>query len=134
MLHLTSPRSNEISASALPTVIIAYKIRSLPKETPFWNAFGLWFEFSPVLSRGALSKDGHENEMEMDGKDQWTRFSPGEPSDDTFVLVATRRPESLSWTIPDDDAVLLAGVGSYNSDTPRSDDQFEQLLLMGMDI
>ena len=72
--------------------------------------------------------------MEMDGKDQWTRFSPGEPSDDTFVLVATRRPESLSWTIPDDDAVLLAGVGSYNSDTPRSDDQFEQLLLMGMDI
>ena len=64
----------------------------------------------------------------------WHRFSPGDVEDEVFVLVATRRAASLTWTIPEEDAVLLSGVGAYATDVPKSDDQFEQLLLMGMDV
>ncbi|KAI0636034.1 hypothetical protein C8Q77DRAFT_609694 [Trametes polyzona] len=128
LLHLTSPPF----AHAHPaTVILSYKMRSLPKETPFWSAFGLWFEFVPVLARPRVAQ-----QPSTDGPSagQWSRFSPGDSSDETFVLVAHRRPESLSWHIPEDDFALLSGVGAYGSSAPKSDDQFEQLLLMGMDI
>ena len=74
-----------------------------------------------------LSRETHDT-------DQWTRFSPGDASDGTFVLVASRRAESLSWSIPEDDVALLAGCGAYGSDLPRSDDQFERLLLMRLDV
>ena len=107
-------------------MLLSYKMRSLSKETPFWSAFGLWFEFVPVLARRPSAKGG-ENAS-------WSRFSPGDASDETFVLVARRRPESLQWTVPEDDSALLSGVGAYFSESPKSDDQFEQLLLMGLDI
>ncbi|VDC07859.1 unnamed protein product [Peniophora sp. CBMAI 1063] len=59
------------SSSPSPLITISYKIRSLAKETAFWNAFGLWFTFEPVFVRGEAG---------------WTRFgedadaSPGPPS------------------------------------------------------
>ena len=77
---------------------------------------------SPIISE-------HNNE-----DFQWSRFSHNEASNDTFVLVATRRPASHSWKIPDDEAALLSGVGAYGSNNTKSDDQFEQLLLMEMEI
>ena len=107
-------------------MIISYKIRSLAKETPFWNAFGLWFEFVPVLER--------RRHRTADDTDSWTKFSPGELADEMFVFVATRRPESLRWSLPDEDSALLSGAGAHGSDATKSDDQFEQLLLMGMDM
>lgn len=130
LLHLTSPPLVNPSDAIPPTVVISYKIRSLAKETPLWSAFGLWFEFAPVLvkRKQATSGDPHP-----DATVEWTRFSPGDADDETFVFVATRRPESLSWTIPDEDHALMTGAGAYGSASAKSDEQFEQLLLMGMD-
>ncbi|KAF9040971.1 hypothetical protein BDZ89DRAFT_981315 [Hymenopellis radicata] len=110
LLHLTAIHS--------PRIIISYKIRSLPKETPFWTAFGLYFTFQPVLIRRDWDSD-------------WERF--GLSFEDTmFTFVALRRPESRQWSIPSSDSQLLAGVGAQGTDTPKGDDSFDCLLLMTM--
>ncbi|KAI0359749.1 hypothetical protein OH77DRAFT_1419059 [Trametes cingulata] len=132
LLHLTSPPFINESCPEPAPVLLSYKMRSLPKETPFWSAFGLWFEFAPVLAR---HRQSHQNDLPEEAKrEQWSRFSPGDDSEETYVLVARRRPESLSWPIPEEDSALIAGIGAYGSDTPKSDDQFEQMLLMAMDV
>jgi len=98
---------------------MSYKVRSLTKESAFWAAFGLWFEFRPVLVREKLGPNS----------DQWRCF--GINSDDTtFLFVARRRPESYLWTIPLLDEDLLSGVGVNGSDFPKSDDTFESLLMI----
>ncbi|RPD60194.1 hypothetical protein L226DRAFT_535122 [Lentinus tigrinus ALCF2SS1-7] len=132
LLHLTSPPTTTDGGWSSPSVIISYKIRSLAKETPFWNVFGLWFEFTPVLVQTRASTSTLTDQTDQGGS--WERFSPGDVADEMFVLVATRRSDSVRWTIPEEDAALLSGVGAYGTDTPKSDDQFEQLLLMGMDL
>ncbi|TBU45693.1 putative methyltransferase-domain-containing protein [Dichomitus squalens] len=131
LLHLTSPPLVGHHRAKPPTVIISYKIRSLAKETPFWTAFGLWFVFAPVLVR---RKRCIGADPPSDLPAEWAKFSPGDGNDETFVLVATRRPESLSWTVPDEDAALMRGVGAQGSGSAKSDEQFEQLLLMGLDL
>ncbi|KAI0749661.1 hypothetical protein C8Q80DRAFT_1163279 [Daedaleopsis nitida] len=130
ILHLTSNPDDEVFHWVPPTVIISYKIRSLAKETPFWNAFGLWFEFSPVLSRTRRSRDSAPDQPTA----PWNRFSPGDLDGEMFVLVATRRAESLEWIIPEDDGALLSGIGARGSASTKSDEQFEQLLLMGLEV
>nr|GAT45283.1 predicted protein [Mycena chlorophos] len=99
-----------------PQIIISYRVRSLPKETPFWTAFGLWFEFAPVLTR---SHSG------------WQRFGAELP-DPTFVFIARRRKHSREWFVPDSDAALLSGVGAQGTSTPKGDDTFETLLFMSI--
>ncbi|KAI9000444.1 hypothetical protein BD414DRAFT_471585 [Trametes punicea] len=134
LIYLTSPPFVTVD-DTFPrpaVVILSYKIRSLAKETPFWSAFGLWFEFTPVLAKSrTCSQEGGSDSAE---KASWSRFSLSDGSDGTFVLIAQRRPESLQWTVPGDDAALLSGVGARSSDSPKSDDQFEELLLMGMNL
>ncbi|KAI0326410.1 hypothetical protein GY45DRAFT_1328936 [Cubamyces sp. BRFM 1775] len=132
LIHLTSTPFVDVISAEPPLVLLSYKMRSLPKETPFWNAFGLWFEFVPVLAR--RRRTNKETTVEGGEVAPWLRFSPGDVSDETFVFVAQRRPESLKWTVPEDDSALLSGIGAYFSESPKSDDQFEQLLLMGMDM
>jgi hypothetical protein len=84
-------------------------IRSLLKEAPFWSAFGTWFNFLPVLVRDKSALAAH-----------WERF--GSRGDGTiFIFVATRKPESLAQTVPND-VELMGG----------SDDTFETMLLMNM--
>ncbi|KAF9514935.1 hypothetical protein BS47DRAFT_1484794 [Hydnum rufescens UP504] len=39
------------SWSAGVEVIISCRLRDPIKETPFWSAFGVWFEFTPVLAK-----------------------------------------------------------------------------------
>ncbi|KAL4249709.1 hypothetical protein ABKN59_006128 [Abortiporus biennis] len=54
LLHLTSPpfQSHNRNININTTqIIISYKIRSLAKESTFWSAFGLWFDFEPVFER-----------------------------------------------------------------------------------
>jgi hypothetical protein len=99
---------------------MSYKIRSLSKEATFWSAFGLWFTFVPVLVRSAHFEDS-----------RWERLGAGGDGD-VLVLVARRRPESLLWTVPDDDVALLEGVGAGGTQERKSDDTFELLLLMGV--
>ena len=120
LLHLTTAVPSLPVAS--PQVVLAYKIRSLSKETPFWSAFGLWFTFTPVLVR-ARSKDDDS---------RWERFDSGGDGE-IFLFVARRRAESFSWTVPEDDVPLLEGVGAWGTDERKGDDQFEVLLLMRVD-
>ncbi|KAL0579587.1 hypothetical protein V5O48_002425 [Marasmius crinis-equi] len=102
------------------TIIISYKVRSLPKETPFWSAFGLWFTYEPLLEQVVLP-DG--------ARASWRRFG-SDLDDPIFIFVAQRRPESLDWTVPADDHDLLAGVGAGGTLQPKESDYFENLLFM----
>ncbi|EIN09875.1 hypothetical protein PUNSTDRAFT_65892 [Punctularia strigosozonata HHB-11173 SS5] len=119
LLHLTQISVSKSFASsswadATPLVIVAYKVRSLAKEMPFWQAFGLWFQFYPVLVRHSRSAD-------------WsTSFTS---ADQTFIFIAHRRPDSHSWCIPCHDEELLRGYGARGTDNAKGDDTFEGLLL-----
>ncbi|KAF8519544.1 hypothetical protein JB92DRAFT_2898080 [Gautieria morchelliformis] len=107
LLQLSSPPFSTITQPV--EIIISYMIRNLPKETPFWNAFGTWFNFSPVLVRRKSS-----------AKLDWERFGDLEEST-MFIYVATRKPETLSWSVPDDLELMKHGS-----------DAFETLLLRNM--
>ncbi|TFK93684.1 hypothetical protein K466DRAFT_478202 [Polyporus arcularius HHB13444] len=133
LLHLTSLPDTAGGVWNSPSVIISYKVRSLAKETPFWNAFGLWFEFAPVLVRRRKPPGDALADTPV-REESWERFAPGDVADEMFVLVATRRMESRKWRIPKEDAALLSGEGAYDTDVPKADDQFEQLLLMRMEV
>ena len=104
---------------------MSYKIRSLVKEAAFFSAFGLWFAFEPVVAR-PNTKKGETLQS------PWSRFGTSLDGQD-FVFVARRRPESMTWSLPDDDQKLLDGVGAWGTDSRKSDDTFEMLLLMGLD-
>ncbi|KAJ3720833.1 putative methyltransferase-domain-containing protein [Lentinula guzmanii] len=104
-------------------VLVSYKIRSLPKESPFWGAFGLWFMYEPVLVREKLP-DGSLS--------SWQRYGSAFEGP-MFIFAARRRPESLEWIIPSDDRDLLSGFGAHGTMCPKSDDTFETLLLMSLD-
>jgi hypothetical protein len=120
LLHLTAPSATSREAAS-PQVILSYKIRSLAKETAFWSAFGLWFTFAHVLMRPRSENGGG-----------WERFDACGDGE-VFVFVARRRSESFSWTVPEDDAELLAGVGAQGTQERKSDDGFELFLLMNVD-
>ncbi|KAL5504164.1 hypothetical protein ACEPAH_8237 [Sanghuangporus vaninii] len=131
LLHFTSPPFSGSEHS--PEVIISYKIRSLSKETAFWSAFGLWFSFSPVSVRDGTSRTSQERfdctareSLEAQG---WHVFGP-----EGFLFVGVRRPQSFKWNVPESDSDLLAGIGAQNSDEPQSDDTFETLLMMQMEV
>jgi len=123
LLDLTSPPFFSELSDTLPgpSIFISYKVRSFTKETMFWTAFGLWFEFRPVLVR--------EKTEQKSG--QWRCFGV-DPDDRTFLFVAHRRPDSFHWTIPLLDQDLLSGIGVKGSDLPKGDDTFENLLMMSL--
>ena len=99
---------------------MSYKIRSLAKEAPFWSAFGLWFDFKPVLFRETTPSVC-----------EWQRFGLNF-GDTSFLFIACRRPDSFGWQIPDSDQDLLGGVGANGTTSRKCDDTFENLLLMGL--
>ncbi|KIJ51452.1 hypothetical protein M422DRAFT_776697 [Sphaerobolus stellatus SS14] len=104
LLQLSSP---PFSSTTQPVqIIMSYMVRSLTKETPFWSAFGTWFDFTPVLYR---DKDG-----------PWQRLGDGE-TDTCFLFVATRKAKTLAWAIPSDAELL-----------ERGSEVFETLLLMNI--
>ena len=119
LIHLSAPPFSRPPTrnDAGVAILISYKVRSLPKETPFWLAFGLWFRFEPVLATNTTVGS------------QWQQHEAVQ--DDTpFIFIAHRRPESFHWTVPLDDKDLLSGRGAMGSDTAKSDDTFETLLFM----
>jgi hypothetical protein len=119
LLDLTSPPfTSELSDTVVgPLIFISYKVRSLTKESTFWAAFGLWFEFRPVLVRRKSNST------------QWRCFGV-DSEDTTFLFVARRRPESCYWTTLLSDKDLLSGVGANGTGSPKLDDTFENLLMM----
>jgi hypothetical protein len=128
LIQLSSPPFIPLAELATPehglTVVLSYKIRSLAKETPFWSTFGLWFVFEPVISTYSTRKDNSLLPL-------WSRFTTS-PDGHDFVFVAKRRPESMAWSVPDDDQNLLDGVGAWGTDSRKGDDTFETLLLMSL--
>lgn len=99
---------------------MSYKIRSLSKETIFWSAFGLWFDFHPILVLDTSTS----------GCNEWNRFGN---DDNTCLFVAHRRHESYKWKIPPLDEDLLGGLGAWGTDSRKGDDTFENLLLMSLE-
>ena len=133
LIHLTSlPPS-----SPQPTIIISYRIRSLPKEIPFWSAFGLWFSYNPALYRRSSQGNGdYESDRpplsanpNEDSATEWARYHA--PSS-TYIFVAHRRSVSLDWTVPEDDGDLLGGVGANGDQRKKGDHAFELMLLMNL--
>jgi len=140
LIHLTSlPPS-----SPQPIIIISYRIRSLPKEIPFWSAFGLWFSYEPVLYRryrpsplASLREDedpgGDRPPLNVHSNGgpeaRWARYHT--PSS-TYVFIARRKTVSLGWSVSGDDNDLLGGVGAYGNQRQKGDDTFELMLLMDL--
>lgn len=120
-----------------PEVLISYKVRSLAKETPFWSSFGLWFSFKPVFVRRKTlhSHSSSDSEGSDESDSQWGNWHTlGIEGDASFLFSAFRLPESYGWTIPRSDEELLSGVGARGTLTSKSDDTFESILLMGIDV
>ncbi|KAH8117993.1 hypothetical protein DFH11DRAFT_1687053 [Phellopilus nigrolimitatus] len=109
LLQFTSPPLAR--SDSPPEVRISYRVRSLTKKTAFWAAFGLWFTFAPVLARSRVQRMVTEAEA-------------------GFVFTAFRRPESCDWTVPSEDEELMTGVRVGGTETTKTDDTFETLLLM----
>jgi len=130
LLQVTAPPF--VCREQLPEVLISYKVRSLTKETPFWSAFGLWFSFKPVIVR---RKTNPQSRSSTDSNTQWGNWHTyGIEEDTSFLFSAFRLPESYGWIVPISDEELLSGVGARGTLTPKSDDTFENIILMGMDL
>ena len=86
------------------------RLRDIIKETPFWSAFGAWFEFVPVLAKDLRQGPGV----------RWMRF--GERGG-TWIFVARRRRDSL-----------LREIAGYTDSELMSlwDAAFEMLLQMDL--
>jgi len=114
-------------------VLIAYKIRSLTKEQPFWCGLGAWFELTQV----DYQRDPRRPKQPFGAhKTHFGTRAPvcapdGQPLDDYFLFVAHRRPESLAWTMPESDAALLQGQYVWDGQkyTALTTGTFEWLLL-----
>ncbi|KAK4050690.1 hypothetical protein OIV83_003416 [Microbotryomycetes sp. JL201] len=156
LIELTQPRRSrsaqeskaEAPTPSSPLVLFSYKVRSLTKETPFWAAFGRWFEFEPVLvAEYEEDNDGSEAEAERERPPTnggtsdasltnklrlgpWQRFGVGD-EDELFVFVCVRRQESFDWPVPDEDSELMSGGAGGGS---GGDDQFERILLCSIDL
>ncbi|KIO34394.1 hypothetical protein M407DRAFT_16920 [Tulasnella calospora MUT 4182] len=123
LLQLTSRRPDEDATIPSVEVIISYKIRSYTFETPFWRAFGAWFEFRPVFLRCRDRSEDDDEQSDDKRWSDWTRFGSLESGDthDYFVFVGRRRAESHAWPVPGSDEELM---------TARGDDTFETLLML----
>ncbi|SGZ01630.1 BQ5605_C033g11157 [Microbotryum silenes-dioicae] len=138
LIWLTQPRKKGFRKDATdtsrkeqdaPQVVLGYKIRSLPREEPFWKAFGIWFDFRPVYYRPVPTSAQDPNTTfpsPAADEDHWHRFGEtSEGQNQLFIFVCTRRPKTYTWDVPKEDEALMNGLGS--------DDQFETLLLLGME-
>ncbi|GAA5864231.1 hypothetical protein JCM8547_001301 [Rhodosporidiobolus lusitaniae] len=138
-------------------VIFSYKVRSLSKEQPFWEAFGRWFHFEPVLLGTPLAPSppsfpSHSSSPSPSPlppsppkplKLAWTRFgsftpsssssSPGSETDEFYVFICRRWPDSLGmggWERLEElsDEELLQGRGAGRG-YEAGGAQFEEMLL-----
>ncbi|BGP00529.1 putative methyltransferase-domain containing protein [Rhodotorula toruloides] len=149
LIGLTGEREEQV------TVIFSYKVRSLVKEQPFWEAFGRWFRFEAVQVGTRPSPPPSEPTSPSDTAPSapsppspphlltWTRFGAATPSsitpndtDELYVFICRRHP----WTehlggedledVSDDD--LLQGRGAGRG-VEEGAGQFEELLLNGLE-
>jgi hypothetical protein len=127
MIYLTSSTSASIT--------ISYKVRSLAKEEPFWRAFGVWFDFHPVLCRAVKQAQGSEwRRLGTLKVDLFSRHRDvDEEAEDTiFVFHAVRKLSTLDKLIPNEDSDLMAGY-SLDQEGRRhqglGSEQFELIMM-----
>ncbi|ORY84729.1 putative methyltransferase-domain-containing protein [Leucosporidium creatinivorum] len=115
-------------------VLFSYKIRSLVREQPFWSAFGRWFTFEAVLSASPphpsplTTFSAASSPTSAPSPLEWARFGTGD-EDELFIFVCERRPSTYDWDVPEQDEQLMQGLPGQDGE----DDQFEQLLLGGLE-
>jgi predicted nicotinamide N-methyase len=97
-------------------VIIGYKVRSYSKEEAFWKAFGVWFDFAPVICRNKDTSDWRRfgsKAVDFDqphrGSDEKSKDEEADAEDEMFVFVAQRKESTLDCRAPPDDEHLLGG-------------------------
>ncbi|BGP65079.1 hypothetical protein NBRC10512_002793 [Rhodotorula toruloides] len=149
LIGLTGKREERV------TVIFSYKVRSLVKEQPFWEAFGRWFRLEAVQVGTRPSPPPSESTTLSDTASStasppspplplvWTRFGAATPSsstpnetDELYVLICHRHPETEQIGMEDLDNVsdndLLQGRGAGRG-VEEGAGQFEELLLNGLE-
>lgn len=135
LIRLTS------DAQHAPAVVLAYRVRSLEKEQPFFQALGAWFDFAPVLARRRTSSQQQQQQQQPNvhhsRADAWHRFcslasdldarkADEPPEDDYFVFVAHRRGDSYDYTPPRDDAKLMGGWRDWDGGRAWAEEGQEQ--------
>lgn len=122
-------------------VIISYKIRSLPKEEPFWRSFGAWFDFAPVLISQSNQSDfgrrfGTKKSDMYPFNQAPIHLQDQDAGDDVFIFVATRRPETLSCEPVSDDGKLMEGFMRSKDGKEvqgKGIDEFELILMASLE-
>lgn len=129
VISLTEPigqcSSQEDLESKTPEMIIAYKIRSLVKEEPFWRALGSWFDFHAVDCTEKDSKEkrwrrfGKEFKDLQPSKSNETQDEPNrsfeaavsedQEGDEIYIFIARRKFSSIGCLPPQDDLALMSG-------------------------
>ncbi|BGP26856.1 hypothetical protein JCM10295v2_005818 [Rhodotorula toruloides] len=147
LISLTGKREERI------TVIFSYKVRSLVKEQPFWEAFGRWFWFEAVQigirpsppSEPASPSDSAPcpSPPPSTGPLTWTRFGAATPSlttpndtDELYVFTCHRHSETAHLGAEEvedvTDADLLQGRGKGRG-VEKGAGHFEEMLMNGLE-
>ncbi|GAA5903676.1 hypothetical protein JCM8208_003656 [Rhodotorula glutinis] len=167
LLGLTEPRRasgagdedvdderGQIGATS-PKVVFSYKVRSLVKEQPFWEAFGRWFDFEPVQlgtrrppSPAPSTADLPDPTAPSSSSSSspastlsWTRLGASHPSsttpgttDELYVFVCARRTETYGFDGQGvSDSELLEGRGERARGVEAGAARFEEMMLAGLE-
>ncbi|CAO1630363.1 unnamed protein product [Sympodiomycopsis kandeliae] len=130
LIHLTDSHG---SSDQSPTVLIAYKIRSLSKEQPFWDNLGIWFEVETVNCRYRRTPQASEENSARIFWGNWHRFGSfksdldgtsrddeEDSEDEYFIFVAKRKESTYMYTAPEQDEKLMSGF-MRPRESPESD-------------
>ncbi|BGP19116.1 hypothetical protein JCM10213_008037 [Rhodosporidiobolus nylandii] len=125
-------------------LLFSYKVRSLVKEQPFWEAFGRWFSLTPVQLGVPVPPSSPPSPAPSL---TWTRFGAHTPSstssnpnetDELYIFVCERWPSTLPGSpqagAAEDieqigDEELMQGRGSAKG-YEQGAGQFEEMLLL----
>lgn len=128
LVHLT----NEVSS---PEVIIGYKLRSYTKEEAFWKAFGIWFDFSPVLCKEKGEKELRRFGSHAKDTAQFEIANGDVPAEDEmFIFIAHRKASTAVCVMPANDEEFLGGWILRDGNMTRGEggETFELLLMNAM--
>jgi hypothetical protein len=138
-----------------PTLIFSYKIRSLVREQPFWEAFGRWFKFEAVQVGKQVLVEEEEGGPKEEGSPVasrtetiWSRFGAAHQSEDDkreskgdsdelYIFIAHRRAstlgisESISRGEYTDEDLMLGRNGLEGE--LEGGAQFEEMLLASLE-
>lgn len=126
LVHLTQPQH---ASSTTPPVMIAYKIRSLSKEEPFWSNLGVWFNVSTVSCRYLPDRDQtHWGSWHRFGSfasdvDGSNRSIEQDSEDDYFIFIAERKSSTFHFEAPTEDDKLMSGFMLAQEPDPLQDQE-----------